>query len=83
LTKEGMDMHIAAGPAEHRGQTALCLYRLEAGVLQWSPGRPGSGRRPSRFPEVDDPRSLSFVFSRERRSSRRWTPRSSTRSSLE
>ena len=71
LTPEGMDMHILAGPAEHRGKTALCLYRLEGGVLQWSPGRPGSQRRPSRFPEVDDPRSLSFVFRRYRRLARR------------
>jgi len=77
LTPEGMDMHILAGPAEHRGQTALCLYRVEGGVLQWSAGRPGSNRRPSCFPEVDDPRALSFVFRRDRRLLRRWRPRSS------
>lgn len=83
LTPEGMDMHIAAGPLEYQGQKALCLYRLEGGVLQWSPGRPGSGRRPVRFPEVDDPRSLSFVFRRDRPLARRSTPRSLVRSSLE
>src|SRR5262245_7683892 len=56
---DGMDLRIEAGPAEHQGKVALCLHRLEGGVLRWCPGRPGSGRRPREFPLVDDPRYLS------------------------
>ena len=57
-----MDMRVEEGPTDHRGQTALCIYNVEGGVLRWCPGRPGSGRRLSAFPRVDDPRYLSFVF---------------------
>lgn len=71
LGPDGMDMRIEAGPEEHRGQVAQCLYRLEGGVLRWCPGRPGSGRRPTSFPLVDDPRYLSFVFRQLRRNARR------------
>jgi uncharacterized protein (TIGR03067 family) len=62
-----LDMHVEEGPADHRG-TSPCLYQLDGGVLRWCPGRPGSGKRPSRFPDVDDSRYLSLVF---RRASRR------------
>lgn len=59
-----MDMHIEEGPAEHVGRFSRCIYQLEGGVLRWCPGRPGSDRRPAAFPDVDDPRYLSFVFRR-------------------
>lgn len=68
---DGMDMRIEAGPEDHRGKVAQCLFRLEGGVLRWCPGRPGSNRRPSSFPLVDDPRYLSFVFRQLRRLPRR------------
>jgi hypothetical protein len=59
-----MDMHIEAGPGEHSGCSSQCLYQLDGGVLRWCPGRPGSGKRPSCFPDVDDARQLSLVFRR-------------------
>lgn len=71
LGRDGMDMQIEAGPEEHFGKLALCLYRVDGGVLQWCPGRPGSGRRPTEFPLVDDPRYFSFVFRQLRRKNRR------------
>jgi uncharacterized protein (TIGR03067 family) len=71
LHPDGMDMRIDAGPAEYRDKSTQCLYRLEGGVLRWCPGRPGSGRRPTSFPLVDDPRYLSFVFRQLRRNGRR------------
>ena len=58
-----MDMHVEEGPAEHRG-TSKCLYQLDGGVLRWCPGRPGTGKRPAAFPDVDDARYLSLVFRR-------------------
>ncbi len=67
LHADGMDMSIEQGPHEHMGKIALCIYRLEGGVLRWCPGRPGSGRRMSEFPIVDDPRYMSFVFRHMRR----------------
>lgn len=66
-----MDMHIEEGPPEHIGRFTRCIYHLEGGVLRWCPGRPGSDRRPSAFPDVDDPRYLSFVFRRAPRAARR------------
>ena len=63
-----MDLHIQAGPAEHVNTYSYCIYLLEGGVLRWCPGRPGSERRPSGFPDVDDPRYLSLVFRRVPRS---------------
>ena len=71
LGPDGMDMRIEAGPKDHQGKIAQCLFRLEGGVLRWCPGRPGSGRRPTTFPLVDDPRYLSFVFRQLRRTRRR------------
>jgi hypothetical protein len=71
LGPDGMDMRIEAGPRDHPGKVALCLFRLEGGVLRWCPGRPGSNRRPTSFPLVDDPRYLSFVFRQMRRMIRR------------
>ena len=71
LRPDGLDMQVEAGPAEQQGKIAQCLYRVEGGVLRWCPGRPGSGRRPSSFPLVDDPRYLSFVFRQTRRPARR------------
>jgi hypothetical protein len=62
-----MDMYIEEGPREHVGRYSRCIYRLEGGILQWCPGRPGSDRRPTAFPDVNDPRHLSLVFRRERR----------------
>ena len=68
---DGMEMRIEVGPEDHYGKVAQCLFRLEGGVLRWCPGRPGSNRRPSSFPLVDDPRYLSFVFRQLRRLPRR------------
>ncbi len=62
-----MDLQIEAGPEEHVGQVSLCIYQLESGVLRWCPGRPGSNRRLTTFPSVDDPRYLSFVFRHSKR----------------
>lgn len=66
-----MDMQIEEGPREHMGRHSLCIYHLDGGVLRWCPGRPGSPRRPESFPDVDDPRFLSLVFRRVRRTNRR------------
>jgi uncharacterized protein (TIGR03067 family) len=60
-----MDMHVEEGPDDHRG-TSPCIYHLDGGVLRWCPGRPGSGKRPAAFPDVDDSRYLSLVFRRVR-----------------
>lgn len=65
-----MVMRIEEGPADYRGQATHCLYHVEGDVLRWCPGRPGSGRRPSTFPSVDDPRYLSIVFRHARRRGR-------------
>jgi uncharacterized protein (TIGR03067 family) len=65
-----MDMRIEAGPPEHVGRWSRCIYQLEGGVLRWCPGRPGSDRRPTRFPDVDDPQHLSLVFRRAGRPAR-------------
>ena len=59
-----MDMHIEEGPPEHAGHLSMCIYHLDGGVLRWCPGRPGSDKRPSAFPDVDDSRYLSLVFRR-------------------
>jgi hypothetical protein len=67
LVDSQMTMHIEEGPTEFRGQQTLCLYRVEGDVLRWCPGRPGSGRKPTAFPSVDDPRYLSLVFRHARR----------------
>ncbi len=57
-----MDMHIEAGPSKYIGCWSRCIYQLEDGVLRWCPGKPGSNKRPTCFPDVDDPHQLSFVF---------------------
>jgi hypothetical protein len=62
-----MDMHIEAGPAKHVGCWSRCIFQLDGGVLRWCPGKPGSDRRPTCFPDVDDPRYLSLIFRRARR----------------
>jgi hypothetical protein len=67
LAADRMDMRIEAGPTEYQGQIAQCLFQVAGGVLRWCPGRPGSGRRPTAFPRVDDKRYLSFVFRHTRR----------------
>lgn len=71
LTANQMDMHIEEGPPEHAGRFSRCIYQVEGGVLRWCPGRPGSDKRPSVFPDVDDPRYLSLVFRRASRSTKR------------
>jgi uncharacterized protein (TIGR03067 family) len=71
LTPGQIDMHIEEGPADHIGYTSLCIYQLEGGILRWCPGRPGSDRRPTAFPDVDDPRYLSLVFRRSRHAGRK------------
>jgi uncharacterized protein (TIGR03067 family) len=57
-----MDMRIEEGPAEHRGLTTYCIYKLDGEELCWCPSRPGSAERLFRFPAVDDDRYLSLVF---------------------
>jgi hypothetical protein len=71
ITPGQMDMHIEEGPPEHAGRFSMCIYQLEGGVLRWCPGRPGSDKRPSAFPDVDDQRYLSLVFRRDARPARR------------
>lgn len=71
LANGQMDMHIEAGPPDHVGRSSQCIYHLDSGVLRWCPGRPGSERRPARFPDVSDPKYLSLVFRRAARASRR------------
>ena len=66
LSPGQMDLHIEEGP-EHAGCCTRCIYQLDGGVLRWCPGRPGSDKRPSRFPDVDDPKYLSLVFRRAAR----------------
>ena len=61
VTAGRMDMHIEEGP-KHVGLVTRCLYHVEGGVLRWCPGKPGSDRRPTEFPSVDDPKYLSLVF---------------------
>jgi hypothetical protein len=70
LTANQMDMHIEEGPPEHAGRFSRCIYQVEGGVLRWCPGRPGSDKRPTAFPDVDDPRYLSLVFRRAGRPKR-------------
>jgi uncharacterized protein (TIGR03067 family) len=67
LSPGRMDMHIDEGPAEHVGRVSRCIYQLEGGVLRWCAGRPGTDQRPTAFPDVDDPCSLSLVFRQVRR----------------
>jgi uncharacterized protein (TIGR03067 family) len=62
-----IDMRVEEGPAEDRGQTALCIYQVDGGVLRWCPAKPGSGRRLAAFPDVDDRRYFSLVFRQVRR----------------
>ena len=70
LSAGQMDLHIEEGP-EHTGCCTRCIYQLDGGVLRWCPGRPGSEKRPSRFPDVDDPKYLSLVFRRAARPAKR------------
>jgi uncharacterized protein (TIGR03067 family) len=60
-----MDMRIDDGPAEHKGKTAFCIYELNGLVLRWCAAAPGSTKRLTAFPAVDDPRSLCLLFRRE------------------
>ena len=69
LVPDGIDMHIEEGP-KFVGLGSKCRCHVEGGVLRWCPGRPGSDRRPTSFPNVNDPRYLSLVF-RQSRSSRK------------
>lgn len=62
-----MDMRVEEGPTHDKGHTALCIYQVEGGVLRWCPAKPGSGRRLSAFPSVDDNRYFSLVFRQVRR----------------
>src|SRR5262249_19387257 len=57
-----LDMHIEEGPEDYRGQTAMCIYHLDADILRWCPCRPGAKSRLSSFPNVDDDKYLSLVF---------------------
>ena len=61
-----LDMHIEEGPDDHRGQTAMCIYHLDADILRWCPSRPGAQARLTNFPSVDDDKYLSLVFKHAR-----------------
>ncbi len=67
LAAGGMDMQIDEGPGKYIGLISKCLYHVEGGVLRWCPAQPGSDRRPTTFPSVDDPKFLSLVFRRANR----------------
>ena len=69
LVPGGMDMYIEEGP-KFVGLGSKCLCHVEGGVLRWCPGRPGSERLPTSFPNVDDPRYLSLVFRQARKARR-------------
>jgi hypothetical protein len=71
VTPGRMDMHIEEGPSKHIGLITRCLFQIEGNVLRWCPGKPGSDRRPTEFPSVDDPRYLSLVFRKVSRPARR------------
>jgi hypothetical protein len=60
-----MLMHVAEGPAKHKGKSAWCLYALEVGQLRWCPTEPGSEERLSAFPDMEDKRYLSTIFRRD------------------
>jgi uncharacterized protein (TIGR03067 family) len=60
----GMDMHIAEGPARHKGRVALCIYELDGVTLRWGTTGPGQAERPAAFAE-DHPQTLCLVFRRE------------------
>jgi hypothetical protein len=61
-----LDMHIEEGPDDHRGQTAMCIYHLDADILRWCPCQPGAKARLTGFPSVDDDKYLSLVFKHDR-----------------
>lgn len=62
-----MDMHVAEGPAEHKGQVAPCIYRLEEGKLRWCPGRIGTSRHLSEFPSTENDHYICLVFQKASR----------------
>jgi hypothetical protein len=62
-----MDVRIEEGPAQHRGQTALCIYELKGDVLRWCTAGPGREERPTAFPAEEDHHYLCMVFRREAR----------------
>jgi uncharacterized protein (TIGR03067 family) len=66
-----LDMLIEEGPADDKGKVALCIYQVEGDVLRWCPLKPGSGRRLSAFPSVDDRRYFCTVFRHARRKGHR------------
>ena len=57
-----MDMLIEVGPVEDQGHIALCIYRIVEGVLRWCPTKPGTDRRLTNFPRLDDGRYNSMLF---------------------
>jgi uncharacterized protein (TIGR03067 family) len=63
-----MDVRIEEGPAQHRGQTALCIYEVKGDVLRWCTAGPGHGERPEAFPDGNDSHYLCLLFRREPKS---------------
>ena len=59
-----MDMRIEAGPALHKGKTALCIYALENVTLRWCATSPGRSARLSAFPAETHAESLCLIFGR-------------------
>jgi uncharacterized protein (TIGR03067 family) len=57
-----MDMLLEEANAEDRGKLAHCIYHVAGDVLRWCPTRPGSSRRLTGFPSLDDHRYFSMVF---------------------
>jgi len=60
-----MAMHIAEGPARHKGKTTWCIYELDGRMLRWCAGSPGQMERLLAFPVEDDPQYLCLRFRRE------------------
>jgi len=61
-----MDMQVAAGPPDHQGQTACCIYQVDGDVLRWCATRPGSKCQLHDFPSIDNDCFLSLVFKNTR-----------------
>jgi uncharacterized protein (TIGR03067 family) len=59
-----IDLTVEEGPARHRGQVSLGIYRLEGELMHWAPGEPGAGR-PAGFPAPESRECLYLVLRRE------------------
>jgi uncharacterized protein (TIGR03067 family) len=71
-TPKTIDMQITGGTAKvaekYKGKASLGIYAIEGNKLKWCAGEPGSGDRPTAFPEKGaKTKSLYIVFEREKK----------------